>query len=788
MSYSDENISAKAADTEYSSRARRRTEEYDAQEEETGVRRRRNASGVPLPQTKEKPQIIEQEQYEEEDAVPVRRRSKSAPVPQEDVDYEDEGDVAPRRRKRADSEPVERSRSRRPSRNDDDYELYDNEPDEREPRPRNRFMAWLESLRIVEEVPEDEPQDEYEDELPRDRDVPRNTRTRARHIIDEEEDQPKPRASVPVPSGKQRRAEIAEYTEDDDYGAPEEEEQINVVRRRARGARRTQEPEYIEDSVDIEENDIVEDDIEAEDVAGEPEEETKDQPAQAADIADEAETAPEETVSEETVESSETSDNEPKAQAAPATTDTDEDGDYVPVRRRSRNRVNSSNTAKPVATKAQASEKEPEQTESLEQRYLNASMEEKRDILFTHWREQFNSNMVIPAKPEKLEAITSMVRQILDACSDEYALGERWEKLEELLNMYSTAVVAEYGYKKLLTTVQSEENQRMYARPTEDKKPRSERPQTPKLDDAKAPATDKVSEDKAQPQYEEEPDDFVVPKPKAKREYTGEYERRGYSTTDRAHRQYGRSDDAEFDYNSSRKSGIGSLVDKVKSFGSRGDDYDEEGVAGKITSRIKSLFRRGDVLDYSDDDSEYDQYEPADDTAQNDSVEYDSAEDKRNAGYTRNEEYARPTTYSRNAEYRRPTQEADTDDSSIDTGYSRGDNEATYDGYTRSSKSASRTDDYDYSYSRKSDTTYSYASDTADDDSDTQSAYANDTADAPDEYYDDSDRNVYDVNDEDYTPDRPDYSRDYEDEDSDSRYSDTRYDDYDSYDRGGSYR
>lgn len=790
MSYSDENISAKAADTEYSSRARRRVQEFDAQHEETGMRRRRNSTGVPLPPVKEKQSEAEQQSYEEEDTAPVRRRSKSVPVVQKNNDNQDNDDIAPRRRRNTDYETDDRVRNRRESRNDEEYnDGYEDEPEYQRKRPHNRFMSWLESLRIVEEVPEDEAQDEYEDRPHREHNMPRNTRTRARHI-EEEEDQPKPRASVPVPSGKQRRAEIAEYTEDDDYGAPEEE--TDIVRRRTRGTMQVQEPEYIDERVDAEETDMVDEDADAKDAAVDPEVdpevEIQEQHSQDAGVADEAET-----VSEYTVESACQSTAESETQAAPAAADTDEEGDYVPVRRRSRSRANLDNNEKPTENKTLKSvktpETQPEQTESLEQRYLNATIEEKRDILFTHWREQFNSNMVIPAKPEKLEAITSMVRQILNACSDEYALGERWEKIDELLSMYSTAVVAEYGYKKLLMTVQTEEKQRMYARPTEDKKPRSERPQTPKLDDVKA------SPDKTRTQYEEEPDDFDAPQPKIKRDFRSEYERRGYSTTDRAHRQYGKSDDREFDYSPARKGSISSLVDKVKSIGTRGDDndYDEEGVAGKLTSRIKSLFRRGDVLDYSEDDvANNNEYDTPDTVAQNGTVEYDISDDKRNAGYKRSDDYVRPTFDSRNTEYRRPTDEPEADDTDYSSGYSRIDNNAVYDGYTRSEKSAPYANDYEYSYSRRNDAKYSYAADSTNDDDENENTYANDTAESSDEYYEEQDRSVYDVNDEDYSPDRPDYSRDYDDEDSDSRYSssysENRYDGYDSYDRGGSYR
>ena len=119
---------------------------------------------------------------------------------------------------------------------------------------------------------------------------------------------------------------------------------------------------------------------------------------------------------------------------------------------------------------------------------------------------KFSANLVIPAKPEKLNAITDMVRQILDACPDEYVLGERWEKIDALLGEYSSAVVAEYGYRKLLASVQAEEKQRMYARPSEDKQPRRDQPQTPKLDDAKP-----VAQPASQPEPEQKVEKPAAP-------------------------------------------------------------------------------------------------------------------------------------------------------------------------------------------------------------------------------------------------------------------------------------
>ena len=216
---------------------------------------------------------------------------------------------------------------------------------------------------------------------------------------------------MPVPKGRQRRAEIAEYSEDD----PDEDtfrgERIERQRTRRNSAYRAD--DYADEGETLDKAD----DVQPVDIKAEPQQSAPEQP---------------ETV--KPANEAEKSADEPKNNAQADDSDVDE----VPVRRRTRNTGNETVTAPKQSVPV-----EQEQTESLEQRYINASVEEKRQILFDHWREQFSANLVIPAKPEKLNAITDMVRQILDACPDEYALGERWEKIDALLGEYSSAVVAE---------------------------------------------------------------------------------------------------------------------------------------------------------------------------------------------------------------------------------------------------------------------------------------------------------------------------------------------------------
>ena len=90
----------------------------------------------------------------------------------------------------------------------------------------------------------------------------------------------------------------------------------------------------------------------------------------------------------------------------------------------------------------------------------------------------------------------------------------------------------------------------------------------------------------------------------------------------------------------------------------------------------------------------------------------------------------------------------------------------TYDGYVRPNSARTDTYAYDSAYADKArgyddmparDDRYDYRDDRAD-------------MNEPDDY-DAPKRNVYDESDEDYTPERPDYSHDYDDDDYRSGYS-----------------
>ena len=481
------------------------------------------------------------------------------------------------------------------------------------------------------------------------------------------------------------------------------------------------------------------------------------------------------------------------------------------MRRRTRSTGNETVTAPKQSVPV-----EQDQTESLEQRYINASVEEKRQILFDHWREQFSANLVIPAKPEKLNAITDMVRQILDACPDEYALGERWEKIDALLGEYSSAVVAEYGYRKLLASVQAEEKQRMYARPSEDKQPRRDQPQTPKLDDAKP-----VAQPASQPEPEQKAEKPAAPVRNSRKPQLDSYddeedyqpEPRDYSAPERARRQYSAT---EFDYKPERErsSGIGRLLDKVKSLGRRDTDYSEAEQSAPVGSRIKQLFRKGDVLDYSSDDEcanvdyeaqdEAEQYQRdeqqsddyrdagysrdtyADDDRRNASYERNvggykrteySSDDRHNAGYERSiDSYARGYREDdRDSDYMRSADDYSSDDyneddrrnvsrerkSDLYAGDVRTDTQ-TYDGYVRPTGARTDTYAYDSAYADK-------ARDYDEPARDNRYDYRDDVSE-PDDYAKPN-RSVYDESDEDYTPERPDYSHDYDDDDYRGGYS-----------------
>ena len=855
MSYSEDNISAKSADMEYSVRARKRDQQAEQPSAEADTRRRRNPVAVPLPAAAERTAENESEADAQPEHVPARRRNRA---PQPDVEPEENYELQPAD---TDEEPVERRRSlrrlrrnendeqytaqddygeeerprrrsrrvedeeqhdvqddyaeeerpRRRSRRIEDEEQYDVQDDyaEEEPprgnrrksrrieddeqyyaqddypeeKPRNRFMAWLESLRIVEEIPDGE-QDEYEEEPRPERKPQRKPRTQRAERGEHDQPEEQERVSVPVPKGRQRRAEIAEYSEDD----PDEDtfRDERIERRRARRNSAYRADDYADEGETLDKAD----DVQPVDVKAEPQQSAPEQP---------------ETV--KPANEAENSADEPKNNAQADDSDVDE----VPVRRRTRNTGNETVTAPKQSVPV-----EQEQTESLEQRYINASVEEKRQILFDHWREQFSANLVIPAKPEKLNAITDMVRQILDACPDEYALGERWEKIDALLGEYSSAVVAEYGYRKLLASVQAEEKQRMYARPSEDKQPRRDRPQTPKLDDAK-PAAQPAS----QPEPEQKAEKPAAPVRNSRKPQLDSYddeedyqpEPRDYSAPERVRRQYSA---AEFDYKPERErsSGIGRLLDKVKSLGRRDTDYGEAEQSAPVGSRIKQLFRKGDVLDYSSDD----EYANVDYEAQDEAEQYQRDEqqsddyrdagysrdtyaddDRRNASYERNVGGYKRTEYSsddrHNAGYERSIDsyargyredDRDSDYMRSADGYSSDDyNEddrrnvscerksdlyagdvhtdtQTYDGYVRPTGARTDTYAYDSAYADK-------ARDYDEPARDNRYDYRDDVSE-PDDYAEPN-RSVYDESDEDYTPERPDYSHDYDDDDYRGGYS-----------------
>ena len=144
----------------------------------------------------------------------------------------------------------------------------------------------------------------------------------------------------------------------------------------------------------------------------------------------------------------------------------------------------------------------------------------------------------------------------------------------------------------------------MYARPSEDKQPRRDQPQTPKLDDAKP-----IAQPASQPEPEQKAERPAAPVRNSRKPQLDSYddeedyqpEPRDYTAPERVRRQYSAT---EFDYKPERErsSGIGRLLDKVKSLGRRDTDYGEAEQSAPVGSRIKQLFRKGDVLDYSSDD------------------------------------------------------------------------------------------------------------------------------------------------------------------------------------------
>ena len=86
MSYSEDNISAKSADMEYSVRARKRDQQAEQPSAEAGTRRRRNPVAVPLPAAAERTAENESAADAQPEHVPARRRNRA---PQPDVEPEE---------------------------------------------------------------------------------------------------------------------------------------------------------------------------------------------------------------------------------------------------------------------------------------------------------------------------------------------------------------------------------------------------------------------------------------------------------------------------------------------------------------------------------------------------------------------------------------------------------------------------------------------------------------------------------------------------------------------------
>ncbi|MGN0741174.1 MAG: VanW family protein, partial [Candidatus Fimadaptatus sp.] len=715
------------------------------------------------------------------------------------------------------------ARARREER-DEDWEEQD-APE----RPRNRFMAWLESMRIVEEVPQDERprrrarEDgaDHEDERPRRR-APeererRDVRSRRRPPEPDYEDEDDGRedggrrSPVPVPTGRQRRGEIAEYTEDYADDAARDAEDA------AQGTEPVGRAEAAHEEAP----------------AAHSEEAHEEAPIAHAETAQPMEPAAQE--GEYVARTGVAREAEPADAIESASLD-DIGDEPVPRRRRARREA-----AQPVsapqeaeapaqaedaapagdadaATAVPEESAAPAEDDSLEQRYISASLEGKRRILLDHWQEAFAQKLVIPAKEDKLRAITGMVESILDACPDEYALGERWEKIEELLERYSSAVVAEYGYRSLLASVQAEEQQRMYGRP-DDSAPRGE-PQTPRLATSRAPVAEPDAVE-AEPQPDEpetaeeyadepagdEPEDWDTPEADQ-----GRSARRGYGS--------------EFDYEPERRRGaLGRLMDRVKERGARGGAEDG-GHAGRESrmGRIRQLFRRGDVLDYSSDEPE----EPLDDFDTDQQHERSDADNEITVTYDdepgERADYSTARAHSRDAgDYR-----AQGDDYAVERSYGPS---RSRDAYSRDAGDYRDAQGDDYAVERsyeppRSRETYSrdagdyrdaqgedYAVERSYEPSRSREAYSRDAGDyhaqgddyaversyVPSRSRDDSpwrrpepapELSVYDENSEDYSADRPDYSQDYADDearpDYGSRYVRANYAET-GYARPGSY-
>ncbi len=202
-------------------------DDSEAEEDETPTRRRlsRSPHRTAYQQPVNEDEADEAEDEEEEETTPTRRRLSRSPhramQPESEDDaqayeddysddedyYEDEDyqegyaeDGYPDEDDYADSDEdahAHRGLSRLFKRRDDD-ERYEDEVRhaDSEHAPRNRFMAWLESMRIVKEVPEDEYGEEYDDYAPDDHDDDNAQHHEARSA-----------RKVPVPQGRQRRGE-----------------------------------------------------------------------------------------------------------------------------------------------------------------------------------------------------------------------------------------------------------------------------------------------------------------------------------------------------------------------------------------------------------------------------------------------------------------------------------------------------------------------------------------------------------------------------------------------------
>ena len=609
-----------------------------------------------------------------------------------DEDYADEDYTDRRRTARPRARHAQPAKPHRPARREDEYEDYQDDyyDDGAEPehRPRNRFMAWLESLRIVEELPEDgeeyaDGDDEYED-------APRSQRD------GHGQRQAREMRGVPVPTGRQRRVRGEDYDEEDEgdfrderlermrarrlsgYGdepydereldeedahetydyADEQDEYEERPSERRRRTSRTDSPRRREPDRDLEQARYEPSDAEDDSAACEAEPETSAQCTKAASAVDAAAERADSAAADETESAA------PANDAADNPTEPDDaliadDEDVVPVRRRARRAPQNDKSAEPAsAAQSQpaddakrtdsaddAQQQDDEQGETLEEQYINASLEEKRRMLFDHWREQFAQNLVIPAKPEKLKAITGMVDGVLRACPDEYALGERWERIEELLDRYSSAVVAEYGYRSLLEEVQAEEKQRMFARPSGERAQAEQKPaaQSAAKSSAQTEPDDAQNSDEQAPRrpsrasavsYDEAADE-------------GDYDDGEYERASRMRRQR-----SEFDYEPERRraGGFGSLMSKVKGLGSR-DRYSEaedEQYEEPRGSRLRSMFRRGDVLDYSSDEPQLDERDQRDEDVE-ETERQDSAyarNDSVSSAVDRYSAYMRPATAS----------------------------------------------------------------------------------------------------------------------------------------------